>query len=117
MEDPGSKRPSNVHDTIINIAAAWEPIKPETIQNCFKRAGFRKNQVDVGLEEEQPTIQNCFKRAGFRKNQVDVGLEEEQPTTLQGFLGYSSFEDNVATYEIRSIENLIKDVNNAQKEA
>ncbi|KAK9701354.1 hypothetical protein QE152_g30651 [Popillia japonica] len=111
-----SKKLQNAAD-IINIAAAWETIKPETIQNCFKKAGFRNNEVDVALEEEEPTIlpetiQNCFKKAGFRNNEVDVALEEEEPTILQGFTGYASFEDNVATYEIRSIENLIEDVNN-----
>ncbi|KAK9680017.1 hypothetical protein QE152_g39489 [Popillia japonica] len=84
MEDPGSKRPLNVHDAIINIAAAWEAIKPETIQNWFKKAGLRNNEVDVALEEEELTI-------------------------LQGFPGYAIFDDNVA---IRSIENLIEDVNN-----
>ncbi|KAK9753780.1 hypothetical protein QE152_g1764 [Popillia japonica] len=89
MEDPGSKRSLNVHDAIINIAAAWEAIKPETIQNWFKKAGFRNNEVDVALEKEELT-------------------------KLQGFPGYASFDDNVA---IRSIENLIEDVNNTQKEA
>ncbi|KAK9703963.1 hypothetical protein QE152_g28994 [Popillia japonica] len=72
----------------------------------------------IGLGTIKPeTIQNCFKKAGFRNNEVDVALEEEEPTILQGFTGYASFEDNVATYEIRSIENLIEDVNNTQKEA
>ncbi|KAK9711662.1 hypothetical protein QE152_g25320 [Popillia japonica] len=85
MVDRGSKRPLNVHDAIINIAAAWEAIKLETIQNWFKKVGFHNNEVDVVLEEEELTI-------------------------LQGFPEY----DNVA---IRSIENLIEDVNNTQKEA
>lgn len=92
MEDPDSKRPLTVHDAILNIAAAWEAIKPETIQNCFKKAGFRNNVVDVVLEEEKPEI-------------------------LQGFPGYSSIDDNVAPYEIQSIEDLIENVNNTQNEA
>ncbi|KAK9719727.1 hypothetical protein QE152_g22534 [Popillia japonica] len=62
-------------------------------------------------------IINIAVKAGFRNNEVDVALEEEEPTILQGFTGYASFEDYVATYEIRSIENLIEDVNNTQKEA
>ncbi|CAH0713248.1 unnamed protein product, partial [Brenthis ino] len=93
MEDPDSKRPLTVHDAILNIAAAWEAIKPETIQNCFKKAGFRNNVVDVVLEEEG------------------------EPLILQGFPGYSSIDDNVAPYEIQSIEDLIENVNNTQKEA
>ncbi|KAK9701355.1 hypothetical protein QE152_g30650 [Popillia japonica] len=36
MEDPGSKRPLTVHNAIINIAAAWEAIKPETNQLSLK---------------------------------------------------------------------------------
>lgn len=92
IEDPDSKRPLTVHDAILNIAAAWEAIKPETIQNCFKKAGFRNNDVDVVLEEEEPVI-------------------------LQGFPGYSSIDDNVASYEIQSIEDLIENVNNTQEEA
>ena len=68
IEDPDSKRPQTVHDAILNIAAAWEGIKSETIQNCFKKAGFRNNEVDVVLEEE--------------------------PVILQGFPGYSSIDDN-----------------------
>ncbi|XP_045520537.1 tigger transposable element-derived protein 4-like [Pieris brassicae] len=94
MEDPDSKRPFTVHDAILNIAAAWEAIKPETIQNCFKKAGFRNNVVDVVLKEEEPEI-------------------------LQGFPGYSSIDDNVAPYEIQSIEDLIENryVNNTQNDA
>lgn len=57
MEDPDSKRPTTVHDAILNIAAAWESLKPETIQNCFKKAGFRNNGVDAVLQEaEGPVI-------------------------------------------------------------
>ncbi|CAF4947783.1 unnamed protein product [Pieris macdunnoughi] len=70
---------------------AWKAIKPETIQNCFKKAGFRNNVVDVVLEDEEPEI-------------------------LQGFPGYSSIDDNVAPYEIQSIEDLIKNVNDTQNE-
>ncbi|XP_045496574.1 tigger transposable element-derived protein 4-like [Colias croceus] len=92
IEDPDSKRPLTVHDAILNIAAAWEAIKPETIQNCFKKSGFRNNEVEVVLEEEEPVI-------------------------LQGFPGYSSIDDNVASYEIQSIEDLIENVNNTQEEA
>ncbi|CAK1587236.1 unnamed protein product [Parnassius mnemosyne] len=91
MEDPDSKRPLNVHEAILNIAAVWHAIKPKTIQNCFKKAGFRHNESDVLLGEE--------------------------PAILQGFSGYSSIDYNVALYETCSIEDLIQDVNNTQKEA
>ncbi|CAG4958200.1 unnamed protein product [Colias eurytheme] len=69
IEDSDSKRPLTVHDVILNIAAAWEAIKPETIQNCFTKAGFRNNEVDAVLEEEEPVI-------------------------LQGLPGHSSIDDN-----------------------
>ncbi|CAH0730271.1 unnamed protein product, partial [Brenthis ino] len=79
--------------SILLPQTAWQAIQPETIQNCFKKEGFRNNVVDVVLEEE------------------------EEPLILQGFPGYSSIDDNVAPYEIQSIEDLIENVNNTQKEA
>lgn len=57
-----------MHDVIINIAAACEAFQPETIQNCFKKAGFRNN-VDNFL------------------------LEEVQLALLQNFPGYTSIDD------------------------
>lgn len=92
MEDPDSKRPLAAHGAILNIAAAREATKPEPIQNCFKKAGFRNNWVDVMLEEE------------------------EEPVILQSFPGYSSIDDNVALYEIQSNEDLSENGNNTQKE-
>lgn len=61
MADPDSKRTlivQTVHDAILNIAAAWEAIKPATVQNCFKKAGFRNN-VMLEQEEETMILQDC----------------------------------------------------------
>ncbi|XP_048006503.1 tigger transposable element-derived protein 4-like [Leguminivora glycinivorella] len=92
MDDPDSKRPLNVHDAILNISAAWQAIKPETIQNCFKKAGFRNDERNIVLEQEEPTI-------------------------LQDFPGYSSIDDNVATHEVLSVEDLIESVDFTQNAA
>lgn len=92
MEDPDSKRPLAAHGAILNIAATREATKPEPIQNCFKKAVFSNNWVDVMLEEE------------------------EEPVILQSFPGYSSIDDNVALYEIQSNEDLSENGNNTQKE-
>ncbi|KAL3273026.1 hypothetical protein HHI36_014482 [Cryptolaemus montrouzieri] len=93
MENPDSKRALTIHDTILNISAAWEAIKPETNQNCYKKAGFRNNGVDDVLEGEK------------------------EPIKLQGFPRYSSIDNNVAPYEFQTIEDLIETANNTQKEA
>ncbi|XP_063378625.1 tigger transposable element-derived protein 4-like [Cydia fagiglandana] len=69
-EKPDSKTPLNLHDGILYIAAAWQAIRTETIQNSFDKAGFRNN----------------------------VELEVIQPAILQDFSGYD-IDDNVATCE------------------
>ncbi|KAK9704610.1 DDE superfamily endonuclease [Popillia japonica] len=58
-----------------------------------------------------------YKIVSRKQVTVITKLDEEEPTILQRFPGYSSFDDNVAKCEIRSIENLIEGVNNTQKEA
>ncbi|CAK1556035.1 unnamed protein product [Leptosia nina] len=80
-EEPASERPFTVHDAILNLAASWEAVKPETIQKCFATAGLSNNVVDE---------------------------VEEEPEILHAFPGYSSIDDNVAPYEIQSIEHLIE---------
>ena len=37
----------NVLDAIRMISAAWEEVKPETVKNCFRKAGWRKDAVDI----------------------------------------------------------------------
>lgn len=34
------KQPVNAHDAILFVTAAWDAMKPETIQNSLKKAGF-----------------------------------------------------------------------------
>ncbi|XP_063360017.1 tigger transposable element-derived protein 4-like [Cydia amplana] len=70
-ENPDSKTPLNLHDAILYIAAAWQAIKTETIQNSFVKAGFR--------------------------NYLNVEMEVIQPAILKDFSGYASSDDNVAT--------------------
>lgn len=90
MADTDRKRTlivQSLHDAILNIAAAWEAIKPATIQNCFKKAGFRNN---VMLEQE------------------------EEPMILQDCPVYSSIDHDVVPYQTQSIK--IDNINNTEDE-
>lgn len=53
MENPYSKRSLSVHNAIQNIVEIWEASEAKTIQNYFNYVTFRKNGIDIVLEEEE----------------------------------------------------------------
>ncbi|KAK9721162.1 hypothetical protein QE152_g21686 [Popillia japonica] len=55
-----------VLEALYYIKTACNKLSSPTIENCFKKAGFQKNNGD-----SSPTIENCFKKAGFQKNNGD----------------------------------------------
>lgn len=48
MDDPMTKLKINVLDAMHWVTASWEDMKPETIQNCFRKAGLVVENIEIG---------------------------------------------------------------------
>lgn len=70
----------SVLDALHNLTAAWHNVTAETIENCFKRAGFRKGDV---------------KEDNLNLDKVINGVNMEE---------YTAIDDNLETTDCRTVE-------------
>lgn len=74
----------SVLDALHNLTAAWHNVTPQTIQNCFKKAGFRE-----GVAEETT----------LELEKVINGVNMEEFTTV---------DDNLETTDCQTVEEIME---------
>ncbi|KAI5644420.1 tc5 transposase DNA-binding domain-containing protein [Phthorimaea operculella] len=87
-----------VLDAVQYIGAAWKLLKPETIQTCFKKAGFLKGDVDKNVDDV--VVPGCSRSFLVNKNDAPC---EDNDAPLDGNVAPS--DDNVAPFQ----DNIVPD--------
>ncbi|CAG2054458.1 unnamed protein product [Timema podura] len=69
----------SVLDTVIWISQAVKNLLPETVTQCFEKAGFSMSKVtsSVGNENDQPDLQNCVNEVAFNKCNAEYSINVE----------------------------------------
>ena len=76
----------NLYHSMIMLRDGWKKVKPETIINGFKKAGFEIHSPDVSEEEDETTdFQNLF-------DALRPVLQLPETVTMDDFV---SFDDNI----------------------
>ena len=74
-------------DAIHMLVAAWDLVKPETLQNCFRKAGWKKESEDpIGGGKE-------------KVGEEEKDEEDEIPPESLSLPDYFSVDDKLATSE------------------
>lgn len=106
MEQKRNVKPASVNllDAMYYLSAAWDSIKPETILNCFRKAGFTKIEDDEGLIlEESEELDDPL------LSQDWVALTEHIETNQITLQEYIHIDEGICTSEVRSLDDIIKD--------
>ena len=56
----------NVLDAIRMVSAAWDEVKPETVKNCFRKAGWKKDAVVTDADDDEDDIPLAVLRERLR---------------------------------------------------
>ena len=101
-EDPNFK--PNVLDAIRMIAAAWELVKPETLKNCFRKAGWKKTT-------EGPST-SVFQPEEIDEDEIPLSVLRERlhlPDSLS-FDDYVNVDNNLETSETVTEESILAEL-------
>ena len=85
----------NVLDAIRMVSAAWDEVKPDTVKNCFRKAGWRKgdeNSTDLNDDEDDIPLAVLRERLSL-------------PETMT-FEDYINVDSDLATEEVLTEDEL-----------
>lgn len=96
----------NLLDALHTLRSAWNLVKPATIENCFRHAGFSKTTNSLAREESadtetEPTFNEMFGKATALLDCPTLSLNE-----------YVAVDDDVCTAPIMTEKEIVEIVQN-----
>ena len=98
-------------DAVRNLKRAWGNVKPSTVRNCFRKAGFNRSDLDEG---EACTEMPCDVRADIEAADMEPILSrlyKELGVSLEEFC---DVDNDVATCAVPSTEDILSSLSSTR---
>ncbi|KAK7105522.1 hypothetical protein V1264_016888 [Littorina saxatilis] len=98
-------------DAVRNLKRAWDNVKPSTVRNCFRKAGFNRSDLDEG---EACTEMPCDVRADIEAADMEPLLSrlyKELGVSLEEFC---DVDNDVATCAVPSTEDILSSLSSTR---
>ena len=98
-------------DAVRNLKHAWDNVKPTTVRNCFRKAGFNRSDLD---EEEACTEMPCDMGADIEAADTEPFLSrlyKELDVSLEEFC---DVDNDVATCAVPSTDDILSSLSSTR---
>ncbi|KAI1705545.1 DDE superfamily endonuclease domain-containing protein [Ditylenchus destructor] len=93
----------NLLNALHLLRRSWNAVKPETIQNCFRKAGFLQAEEIENTQEDEEL------------NHLWIEFQDKCGFTGAGLFDYIDMDRNLATAGTPTMEEIVEDIRNEQE--